>query len=184
ESVLANLTSKDPELWAAEWSRVAKPYEKAGRQHEQAGRLEEARAAYILAYTHYATGRYPVPHTPGKMKRQPTALEVYERAGSDRKSTPNASAWSGGVSVVIGRRRWLSSRRSGSASPWFGVAACTISFRKIGSGSRPTRKAISWIMISLAVWFSASGLSTSLPKFSRRCRSKPKAGWKKPPVRC
>src|SRR5207249_6716024 len=57
ESVLANLTSKDPELWAAEWSRVAKPYEEAGRQHEQAGRLEEARAAYILAYTYYEIGR-------------------------------------------------------------------------------------------------------------------------------
>jgi len=81
ESVLANLTSKDPELWAAEWSRVAKPYEKAGRQHEQAGRLEEARAAYILAYTYYATGRYPVPHTPGKMQCLSKSLELYERAG-------------------------------------------------------------------------------------------------------
>src|SRR5215467_7405027 len=81
ESVLANLTGKDPELWAAEWSRVAQPYEDAGAKHEQDGRLEEARAAYMQAYTYYATGRYPVPHTPGKMQCFRKSLELYERAG-------------------------------------------------------------------------------------------------------
>ena len=50
ESVLANLTSKDPELWAAQGSRVAKPYEKAGATYENAGRFEQARAAYLQAY--------------------------------------------------------------------------------------------------------------------------------------
>src|SRR6266849_9448327 len=55
ESVLANLTSKDPEVWAAEWSRVAKPYEDAGIEHEQAGRFDEARAGlppslYLLCH--------------------------------------------------------------------------------------------------------------------------------------
>ena len=68
QSVLANLTSKDPELWAAEWSRVAKPYEDAGAQHEQPGRCNEGRAAYLQAYTSYATGGYPVPHTPVKIR--------------------------------------------------------------------------------------------------------------------
>lgn len=81
ESVLAHLTSKDPELWAAEWSRVAKPYENAGIQHEQAGRFDAARAAYIQAYTYYATGRYPVPHTTGKMQCLHKSLELYEKAG-------------------------------------------------------------------------------------------------------
>ena len=81
ESVLANLTSKDPDLWAAEWSRVAKPYEDAGRAHEQAGRYDEARAAYIQAYIYYATGRYPVPHSPGKMACLRKSLELYEKAG-------------------------------------------------------------------------------------------------------
>lgn len=42
ESVLANLTSKDPELWAAQGSRVAKRYEKAGAIYENAGRFEQA----------------------------------------------------------------------------------------------------------------------------------------------
>jgi tetratricopeptide (TPR) repeat protein len=81
ESVLANLTSKDPELWAEEWSRVAKPYEEEGNKLEQAGRLKEARAAYIQAYAYYATGRYPTPHTPGKMACFRKSLEVYEKAG-------------------------------------------------------------------------------------------------------
>jgi pimeloyl-ACP methyl ester carboxylesterase len=81
ESVLARLTSKDPDLWAAEWSRVARPYEETGLAHEQAGQVDEARAAYLQAYTYYATGRYPVPHSPGKMQCLRKSLELYEKAG-------------------------------------------------------------------------------------------------------
>ena len=81
ESVLANLTSKDPESWAKEWSRVAKPYEEEGAKLEQAGKFEQAREAYIQAYTYYATGRYPTPHTPGKIACFRKSLEVYEKAG-------------------------------------------------------------------------------------------------------
>jgi len=81
ESVLANLTSKDPELWAQEWSRVAKPYEEQGNQFEKDGKFKEAREAYVQAYAYYATGRYPTPHTPGKMACFRKSLEVYEKAG-------------------------------------------------------------------------------------------------------
>jgi len=81
ESVLANLTSKDPELWAAEWSRVAKPYKEEAIRHEQAGRSKDAREAYLQAYTYYATGRYPVPHTLDKQACFRKSLEMYEKAG-------------------------------------------------------------------------------------------------------
>jgi esterase FrsA len=81
ESVLARLTSKDPELWAAEWSRVAKPYEEEGARLEKAGKSEEAREAYVMAYTYYTTGRYPVAHTPGKKECFHKSLELYEKAG-------------------------------------------------------------------------------------------------------
>ena len=81
ESVLANLTSKDPELWASEWSRVAEAYEQKGAELEQSGKFEEARDAYIQAYAYYATGRYPTPHTPGKMECFHKSLRMYEKAG-------------------------------------------------------------------------------------------------------
>ena len=81
ESVLANLTSKDPELWAKEWSRVAQPYEDQGAELERAGKCNDARAAYVQAYAYYATGRYPTAHTQGKMACFRKSLEMYERAG-------------------------------------------------------------------------------------------------------
>ena len=81
ESVLANLTSKDPDLWAREWSRVAKPYEEEGAKLEQAGNFKAARDVYVQAYAYYATGRYPTPHTPGKMECFRKSLELYEKAG-------------------------------------------------------------------------------------------------------
>ena len=40
DPVLERLTTKDPDLWAAEWSRAAEPYENAGNGHERAGRPE------------------------------------------------------------------------------------------------------------------------------------------------
>jgi pimeloyl-ACP methyl ester carboxylesterase len=81
ESVLSNLTSKDPELWAREWSHVAKPYEEKGAELEQFGKFKEARDAYVQAYAYYATGRYPTPHTPGKMECFQKSLRMYEKAG-------------------------------------------------------------------------------------------------------
>jgi pimeloyl-ACP methyl ester carboxylesterase len=81
ESVLANLTSKDPDLWAREWSRVAKPYEEQAAQFEKDGKFKEARAAYVQTYAYYTAGRYPVPHTPGKQECFRKSLEMYEKAG-------------------------------------------------------------------------------------------------------
>jgi len=82
ESVLAHLISKDPDLWAKEWARVAKPYEQRGAQLEQSGKFKEARDAYIQAYAYYATGRYPTPHTAEKMACFRKSLEMYEKAGA------------------------------------------------------------------------------------------------------
>ncbi|HVO92808.1 MAG TPA: alpha/beta fold hydrolase [Terriglobales bacterium] len=81
ESVLSNLTSQDPDLWAREWSRVAEPYEERGAELERAGKFDNARQAYLQAYSYYATGRYPTPHTTGKMKCLLKSLELYEKAG-------------------------------------------------------------------------------------------------------
>ena len=98
ESVLANLTSKDPELWGKQWARVARPYEEQAAHLERAGRLKQARDAYMQAYAYYAVGRYPAPHTPAKMECFHKSLEAYEKAGKyfapplDRVDIPFGSA--------------------------------------------------------------------------------------------
>ncbi|MFB3109498.1 MAG: alpha/beta hydrolase family protein [Candidatus Binatia bacterium] len=81
ESVLERLNNKDPDHWAAEWSRVARPYEDEGAQHELAGRGQEACAAYLMAHTYYTLGRYPVPHSPGKKESFRKSLELFVKAG-------------------------------------------------------------------------------------------------------
>ena len=81
EPVLERLTSKDPDLWAAEWSGAAEPYEEAGETHEEAGRSDEARDAFFMAYTYYTIGRYPVPHSPGKQECARKSLALFKRAG-------------------------------------------------------------------------------------------------------
>ena len=77
ESVLKRLSSRDPDHWAEEWSRAAQPYEEEGLKHEQAGRSKEAYDAYLMAYTYYTIGRYPVPHSVGKMNSFHKSLELF-----------------------------------------------------------------------------------------------------------
>lgn len=86
EPVLDRLTTKDPELWAAEWSRAAEPYAEAGEAHEAAGRAAEAREAFLMAYVYYTIGRYPVPLSPGKQECARKSLALYLRAA--RHFTP------------------------------------------------------------------------------------------------
>ncbi|HEY1270050.1 MAG TPA: alpha/beta fold hydrolase [Candidatus Binatia bacterium] len=81
ESVLERLAEKDPERWAAEWSRVAADYENTGIERERRGQHREAMEAYLMAYTYYTIGRYPVPHTAGKKLCFEKSLELYEKAG-------------------------------------------------------------------------------------------------------
>ncbi|MBI2087648.1 MAG: alpha/beta hydrolase [Deltaproteobacteria bacterium] len=81
EPVLNRLTSKDPELWAEEWSRVAKRYEEEGNLHDGRGEREKAREAYLMSYTYYTIGRYPVPHSPGKKECFRKSLELFVKAG-------------------------------------------------------------------------------------------------------
>lgn len=82
ESVLEQLKDKDPDHWAAEWSRVAKLYKDEGAQYELAGRSQDARAAYLMAHTYYTLGRYPVPHTPGKKGILPQEPRAFCKGGT------------------------------------------------------------------------------------------------------
>ena len=80
EPVLVRLTSKDPEVWAAEWSRAAKRYEEQGNAHYERGEREQAREAYLMSYTYYTIARYPVPHSPGKKECFRKSLELFVKA--------------------------------------------------------------------------------------------------------
>ncbi len=86
ETALERLTDKDPERWAAEWSAVAEPYEKEAAERERRGESRAAAEDYLMGYTYYTIGRYPVPHTPGKQACFKKSLELYEKAG--RHFTP------------------------------------------------------------------------------------------------
>ena len=80
ESVFDNLTSKDPELWAAEWSRVAKPYEEGASGTNKPD--VQGSAGSIPASLHVLCHRsLPDPHTLGKQGCYRKSLEVYEKAG-------------------------------------------------------------------------------------------------------
>jgi esterase FrsA len=81
EAVLARLTDKDPERWAAEWARVAERYASEAAARERAGDGRAAMDAHLMAYTYYTIGRYPVPHTPGKQECFKKSLAAYEKAG-------------------------------------------------------------------------------------------------------
>ncbi len=132
EPVLAELTSKDPELWAAAWARAGARYERQAVGHERAGRGREAAADNLMAYTYYTIGRYPAPHTPGKMACFKKSLELYEKAG--RAFAPpleNASIPYGGKVIPA----YLRLPQSGGKNPVvinFGGGACAVDMPGVG----------------------------------------------------
>ena len=76
ESVLASLTSKDPELWAQEWSRVAKPYEEQGessKKQESSRKHGRLTCKPILTMPPVATRR-PTPRAIGMFSQKPRTL--------------------------------------------------------------------------------------------------------------
>jgi tetratricopeptide (TPR) repeat protein len=78
---LSRLTSKDPDVWAREWSRVAEPYEKKGDELFQAGMRKEALEAYYQAYRYYYLGRWPLVNSQGRMEAYQKAIRTFLAAG-------------------------------------------------------------------------------------------------------
>ena len=77
EAALARITSKDPEQWGREWSRVAEPYERQGNELAQAGKRDQALAAYYHASRYYYLGRWPVPDSPAKKDAYRGQIRAY-----------------------------------------------------------------------------------------------------------
>lgn len=74
---LSRLPSNEPDIWAREWSRIAEPYEKKGDELFQAGKKQEALAAYYQAYRYYYLGRWPLANSPGKKEAYRKAIRTF-----------------------------------------------------------------------------------------------------------
>ena len=79
--LLSRLTSKDPDVWAREWIRVAEPYEKKGDELFQAGMKKEALEAYYQAYRYYYLGRWPLVNSQGTKEAYQKAIRTFLAAG-------------------------------------------------------------------------------------------------------
>jgi dienelactone hydrolase len=69
---LAPLRTRDPDEWAASWSRVADRY-----MADAAAHPEKADADYVRAWRLYYFAQWPVPSSPGKQAAYRHALDAY-----------------------------------------------------------------------------------------------------------
>lgn len=79
---VAALTSLEPDVWAAGWSKVGERYLAQARAAEGNNAKAEARTAYYNAWHAFNTARWPTEkNSPGKMQAYRQALDAFERYG-------------------------------------------------------------------------------------------------------
>ena len=74
------LQSLDSDHWCQVWSQIAQPYEELGEVQERAGKVDEAKRNYMLAYHYYRMARFPVPNTPAKKAAYRSSVDNYVKA--------------------------------------------------------------------------------------------------------
>jgi esterase FrsA len=74
------LQNMESDHWCEVWSEIARPYEERGQAEEKAGRSDEAKDSYMLAYNYFRVARFPVPNTPAKKAAYRSSVENYVRA--------------------------------------------------------------------------------------------------------
>lgn len=74
------LQSLDSDHWCQVWSQIAQPYEEIGEAQERAGKYDEAKRNYMLAYHYYRMARFPVPNTPAKKAAYRSSVDNYVKA--------------------------------------------------------------------------------------------------------
>ncbi|HEU4343515.1 MAG TPA: alpha/beta fold hydrolase [Candidatus Binatia bacterium] len=77
EEALAKLSHFAGETWAAVWNELGARWEANARAAESAGRLDEAKSAYLKSYGYYGIARHPFPSTPGKQHAYVKAREMH-----------------------------------------------------------------------------------------------------------
>jgi hypothetical protein len=74
------LQNLESDHWCKVWSEIARPYEERGQAEEKAGKCDEAKNNYMLAYNYYRMARFPVPNTPAKKTAYRSSVDNYVRA--------------------------------------------------------------------------------------------------------
>jgi hypothetical protein len=80
KAIFAKLTSFDAEPWAAEWTKLAVPFEQKGAELESQGKMAEANKAYEKASMYYGVARFPVINHPAKQAAYRKCIENFRKA--------------------------------------------------------------------------------------------------------
>ncbi len=80
EAIFRRLTDLDPQRWAAEWTRLAEPWERRAPELETQGKTDQARDAYLQAATYYSIAKFPVINHPAKQAAYRKCVELYLKA--------------------------------------------------------------------------------------------------------
>jgi esterase FrsA len=76
-AALAEIKTLDRDEWAAAWSKVAARYETDAKAAEAAGRIDEAKQSYLMAWRLYSFARWPTPNSQGKLTAYAHSLEAF-----------------------------------------------------------------------------------------------------------
>jgi esterase FrsA len=80
ERVLTSLDSYDRDAWAVAFGAVARPYQAAAEQAEQAGDAAAAKENYLRAYGYYRMARYPTTNSDAKVAAYQKSQDMLLRA--------------------------------------------------------------------------------------------------------
>jgi dienelactone hydrolase len=80
KAIFAKLTSFDAELWVAEWTKLAEPFEQKGAELESQGKMAEANKAYEKASMYYGVARFPVINHPAKQAAYRKCIVNFRKA--------------------------------------------------------------------------------------------------------
>jgi len=105
------LQNLESDHWCEVWSEIARPYEERGQAEEKAGKYNEAKDNYMLAYNYYRLSRFPVSNTAAKKAAYRSSVENYVRASRyfdpplERVIIPFAGRTGEGKEIIVYLRK-------------------------------------------------------------------------------
>jgi esterase FrsA len=80
EGIFRRLSDLEPQRWADEWTRLAKPWEQKAPDFATEGKSREAKEAYQKASLYYGIAKFPVINHPAKQDAYRKCIETYLKA--------------------------------------------------------------------------------------------------------